>query len=171
VDVDVLDALRASHADRDPLDRIAFLEFTSYMRHMLLRDTDVFGMANQLEIRVPLLEHYAVAQAARARSAWRRRDPRPKPLLVDAAGPLPELVWRRKKRGFTFPWEAWLRGPLGPSANEALETGPWDAAGIDPRGVARTRQAFAADDGRTSPLQILALVMLGAYLRLHRLSA
>jgi asparagine synthase (glutamine-hydrolysing) len=169
IDADVLEAMRASHTDRHALDRIAFLEFSSYMRHMLLRDADVFGMANQLEIRVPLLEHYAVVQAARARSAWRRPDPRPKPLLLDAAGPLPDVVWKRKKRGFTFPWGAWLRGPLGRAASEALGDGPWEAAGIDRRGIAATERAFAAADGRTSPLQILALVMLGAYLRQHRL--
>jgi asparagine synthase (glutamine-hydrolysing) len=171
IDIDVLEALNSSHADRDALDRIAFLEFSSYMRHMLLRDADVFGMANQLEIRVPLLEHYAVAQAARARSAWRRRDPRPKPLLVDAAGPLPEAVWKRKKRGFTFPWEVWLRGPLGPFVSDSLDSGPWTDAGIDPRGVVRTERAFAGGDGRVSPLQVLALVVLGAYLKTHRLSA
>ncbi len=171
IELDVLGALRASHADRDPLDQIAFLEFTSYMRHMLLRDSDVFGMANQLEIRVPLLEHYAVVQAARARSAWRRRDPRPKPLLIDAASPLPERVWKRKKRGFTFPWASWLRGPLKRSVTEALASGPFEAAGIDPAAVVATERAFAAGDARVSPLQVLALVVLGAYLRRHALAA
>jgi asparagine synthase (glutamine-hydrolysing) len=170
MDLDVLEALRASHADRDALDRIAYLEFSSYMRHMLLRDSDVFGMANQLEIRVPLLEHYVVAQAARARSAWRRPDPRPKPLLVDAMGPLPEAVLKRKKRGFTFPWAAWLRGPLTHFTRDLLANAPWEAAGIDPGGVKSTELSFASGDGRTSPLQILGLVMLGAYVQLHRLS-
>jgi asparagine synthase (glutamine-hydrolysing) len=171
IDEAMLESLRASHADRHPADRIAFLEFSSYMRHMLLRDADVFGMANQLEIRVPLLEHYAVVHAARARGAWRRADPRPKPLLIDAAGPLPELVWKRRKRGFTFPWEAWLRGPLARAASQALADGPWEAAGIDRRGVAATERAFAAADGRTSPLQLLGLMMLGVYIRDHRLRA
>lgn len=171
IDIDVLDALRASHSERDPLDRIAFLEFSSYMRHMLLRDADVFGMANQLEIRVPLLEHYAVAQAARARSDWRRRNPRPKPLLLDAAGPLPERVWKQKKRGFTFPWATWLRGPLERSMRENLAGGSWEDAGIDAGAVAATERAFASGDGRTSALQVLALVVLGAYVRRHRLSA
>jgi asparagine synthase (glutamine-hydrolysing) len=171
IEVDVLDALRSSHADRDPLDRIAFLEFTSYMRHMLLRDSDVFGMANQLEIRVPLLEHYAVAQAARARSAWRQSDPRPKPLLIDAAGPLPERVWRRKKRGFTFPWGAWLAGPLKGSVAQALASEAFEAARIDQKAVVATHRAFAAGDTRVSPLQVLALVVLGAYVRRHGLAA
>jgi asparagine synthase (glutamine-hydrolysing) len=138
---------------------------------MLLRDADVFGMANQLEIRVPLLEHYAVAQAARARSDWRRRNPRPKPLLLDAAGPLPERVWKQKKRGFTFPWATWLRGPLERSMRENLAGGSWEDAGIDAGAVAATERAFASGDGRTSALQVLALVVLGAYVRRHRLSA
>jgi asparagine synthase (glutamine-hydrolysing) len=127
-------------------------------------------MANALEIRVPLLEHYAVAQAARAPGAWRRRDPRPKPLLLDAAGPLPSRLSTGKKRGFTFPWDAWLRGPLYERARQALGDGAWSSAGIDPSSVDATFRAFSSGDGRVSALQILGLMVLERYLGSHRLS-
>jgi hypothetical protein len=35
-----------------------------------------------------------------------------KPLLVAAVGDLPAEVTRRKKMGFTLPFDAWFRGPL-----------------------------------------------------------
>tara|TARA_B100000963_G_scaffold312764_1_gene290376 strand:+ start:2015 stop:3556 length:1542 start_codon:yes stop_codon:yes gene_type:complete len=37
-------------------DKISFFELNLYMKNQLLRDTDVFGMAHSLEIRVPLLD-------------------------------------------------------------------------------------------------------------------
>jgi asparagine synthase (glutamine-hydrolysing) len=169
---DVLDDLRSSHADRSTLDRIAALEFSTYMRHMLLRDADVFGMAHGLEIRVPLLEHYAVAQAARASSEWRRADPRPKPLLVDALGArLPKRTWTRKKSGFTFPWKVWLSGPLRERAREGLSSPALTDAGLDRRGIDAVWRGFSRGDGRVSELEVLALVVLGAYLTRHRLAA
>ena len=153
-------------------DRIAELEYSSYMRHMLLRDADVFSMAHGLEVRVPLLEHDAVAEAARAQGRWRLPDPRPKPLLVDAAGPrLPAHAWRAKKRGFTFPWSAWLRGPLAERSRQALFEGRWSALGVDARAVRSTWSSFAEGDTRVSPLGVLALLVLESYAREHGLSA
>jgi asparagine synthase (glutamine-hydrolysing) len=167
-----LDALRGSHVGREPLDRIAALEFSSYMRHMLLRDADVFSMRHGLEIRVPLLEHYAVAEAARARAEWRRADPRPKPLLVDAAGPrLPPRSWLAKKRGFTFPWSTWLKGSLRDRAQAGLGGNALDAAGLDARAARGIWQSFCAGDPRVSELEVIALLVLADYVQRLGLSA
>lgn len=169
---DVLKELRASHADRETSDRIAALEFSVYMRHMLLRDSDVFGMAHRLEIRVPLLEHYVVAEAGRARSAWRRPDPRPKPLLVDAVGArLPERVWQGKKRGFTFPWRAWLSGPMRERVEEGLRSPHLRHAGFEAAGVEAIRKGFLAGDRRVSELEVLALLVIESHFERHRLTA
>jgi asparagine synthase (glutamine-hydrolysing) len=169
---DVLVALRASHADRSREDRIAALEFSTYMRHMLLRDADVFGMAHALEIRVPLLEHYVVAQAARAAGVWRRSDPRPKPLLVDAVGErLPPRSWRAKKRGFTFPWRAWLSGPLRGRVEEGLRSAALRDGGFAAAGVEAIRKGFFEGDRRVSELEVLGLLVFESMVRAHRLSA
>lgn len=172
VDEESLDALRSGHAERDVLDQVAAFEFGAYMRHMLLRDTDVFSMAHALEVRVPLLEHYAVEQAARARSVWRKPDPRPKPLLVDATGVrLPARAIHAKKRGFTFPWLSWLRGPLRDRAESALSGAGLEAAGLDRRAVSRLWERFCAGDPTLAGLQILGLVVLESHVRRHGLSA
>jgi asparagine synthase (glutamine-hydrolysing) len=139
---------------------------------MLLRDSDVFGMAHRLEIRVPLLEHYVVAEAGRARSAWRRPDPRPKPLLVDAVGArLPERVWQGKKRGFTFPWRAWLSGPMRERVEEGLRSPHLRHAGFEAAGVEAIRKGFLAGDRRVSELEVLALLVIESHFERHRLTA
>jgi asparagine synthase (glutamine-hydrolysing) len=169
---ELVSKLKRTHTSLEPLDRIGELEFSLYMRHMLLRDSDVFGMANALEIRLPLLEHYVVAEAASARAAWRRPDPRPKPLLVDAAGErLPARSWQAPKRGFTFPWRAWLRGPLSERASAGLRSDALGNAGFDLGAVAAIWQAFQRGDPRVNELEIIALLVLEAYVREQRISA
>jgi asparagine synthase (glutamine-hydrolysing) len=155
------DELAAWADGTDAVDAIAGFELGGYMRHMLLRDSDVFSMRNALELRVPLLEPYVVEHAARARSSWRKPDPRSKPLLIDAAGPrLPERAWRAKKRGFTFPWAAWLRGPLRARATESLSGGRLEDLGLDARAARAIWARFENGDDATSPLQIIALMVL-----------
>src|SRR5262249_28333525 len=101
--------------------QISALELSNYMRDMLLRDCDVFSMAVGLELRVPLLDHVLVERVVQLPGSWKEPDPRPKPLLLDAVGPpLSSSVSRRPKRGFTFPWDAWLRGPMRERAHQAL---------------------------------------------------
>ena len=169
-----LETLRHGHATRDDLDRIAFLEFSSYMRHMLLRDADVFSMAHALEVRVPLLEHYVVERAAAADSRLRRSKPgAPKPLLLSAVGPrLPELAYRTKKRGFTFPWQPWLRGALRERARAAASArDTWRSLAVEPAAVASIFSRFDAGDRSLSALQILAFVVLEDFARRHALGA
>jgi len=51
----------------------------------------------------------------------KRNSSRPKALLVAALRDLlPDEVIAQRKRTFTFPWERWLRGPLGRRVAEGL---------------------------------------------------
>ena len=105
----------------DPFNQVSLFELSAYLRHMLLRDADVFSMAHGLEVRVPLLDHRLVELVAQMPGSFKQRDARPKPLLLDAVGPrLPALAWARGKQGFTFPWDGWLRGPLRQRATLAI---------------------------------------------------
>ncbi len=172
IDATVLAELRHGARSGTPRDRVAAFELNGYMRHMLLRDSDVFSMAHGLEIRVPLLEHYVVAQAARARGRWRGPDPRAKPLLVDAAGPrLPARAYGGRKRGFTLPWASWLSGPLRARVEGALSRDGLRDAGLEPRAARGMWQRFLAGDRGVSALQLLGLVVLDELVSRERLRA
>ena len=101
--------------------QVSVADMGTYMQHTLLRDTDQMSMAHALEVRVPFLDHNAVA-AALSVSDEDKWPHSPKQLLTDA---LPELLPRevidRPKMGFTLPWEVWMRTALKPMCEEGLE--------------------------------------------------
>jgi asparagine synthase (glutamine-hydrolysing) len=98
-------------------------ELGTYTHDQLLRDTDVMSMAHSLEVRVPLLDVDLVEAMLRLPTTAKTNGPGPKPLLSQVmADRLPPVVLRRNdKKGFTFPMEPWLRGPLQPQALAALD--------------------------------------------------
>ena len=104
---------------------------------------------------------------------WKRPDPRPKPLLIDAVGArLPKGVVGRKKRGFTFPWEAWIRGALRDKARDAiLAREVWTRLGMNGDAAADLWRRFEARDPRCGAPQMLALWVLADFAARHRLYA
>jgi asparagine synthase (glutamine-hydrolysing) len=132
-------------------------ELTQYMRNILLRDTDVLGMACSLEIREPYLHLPLVDFLLDLPDSWKRRRPR-KALLRDAmADLLPEAVLRRPKRGFLLPFDVWLRtGSLREEVQRAL-LGP-DSTLMDRDALQSAWRAFQA--GRTSWNRVWALYVL-----------
>jgi asparagine synthase (glutamine-hydrolysing) len=124
-----------------------------------------------LEVRVPLLDHRLVEEVVRWPGTWRQAIPSTKPLLLGGTGSrLPRVVWNRAKRGFTFPWQSWLRGALAPRAQEAAhDQEVWRNLGFDPAAPVSTCEAFSRGDPRVSPLQVLALIVLADFTRRHRL--
>ncbi len=112
----------------DPINRISYLEARSYMANMLLRDTDFMSMAHGLEVRVPLIDHQLARLVLSLPGSWKLDAASPKPLLVRALrGQLPEKIVHRPKRGFTLPFEHWLRDTLRPAMESAfarIDDGP-----------------------------------------------
>src|SRR5467141_3121549 len=97
----------------EPIAGISWLEMRTYMASTLLRDTDTVSMARSLEVRVPLLATPLVEFVGSLPDAARRQPGVQKALLVQALGDLlPQEILTQRKRTFTLPWEAWLRGPL-----------------------------------------------------------
>jgi asparagine synthase (glutamine-hydrolysing) len=122
-------------------------------------------MSVGLELRVPFLDHRFVEAAVSLPGRWKRPDPRPKPLLLDAVGPrLPSQAQRRVKRGFTFPWDPWLRGPMRSAASRVLaDRERWSALGFEPTAPSSLWERFERRDPRVGALQIMALWTLGEY--------
>jgi asparagine synthase (glutamine-hydrolysing) len=105
----------------DPINRVSYLEARCYMLNTLLRDADFMSMAQGFEVRVPLIDHRLAEQLFAMPGAWKLDGVGPKPLLVGALGSaLPEKIVHRPKRGFTLPFEHWLRDELRSDIEDTL---------------------------------------------------
>jgi asparagine synthase (glutamine-hydrolysing) len=111
-----------SHArSLDPINRVSYLEMRCYMLNTLLRDSDFMSMAHGLEVRVPLIDDQLARRILALPGSWKLDTGVPKPLLVKALhGQLPDTIVHRPKRGFTLPFEHWLRSDLRPVVEAAL---------------------------------------------------
>src|SRR5271169_702316 len=96
----------------DAVNRVSYLESRCYMLNTLLRDADVMSMSQGLEVRVPLIDHQLAKAVLAIPGTWKMNGT-PKKLLVEAlAGSLPDEIVHRPKRGFTLPFERWMRQEL-----------------------------------------------------------
>jgi asparagine synthase (glutamine-hydrolysing) len=107
---------------RDPRDAVCYLELSRYMRCQLLRDSDVMSMAHGLELRVPFVDRILFESIRPAPASIRLRLR--KRLLLDAMPEIPHSVRQRRKKGFTLPFAAWLRGGIADEINAMRETLP-----------------------------------------------
>ena len=90
--------------------RISWLETNFYMQNQLLKDSDFMSMWHGLEIRVPFLDKEVMLMAGAIDAAIKFKKDPPKYLLVKPfEQELPVEIWKRKKQGFTFPFEGWLK--------------------------------------------------------------
>jgi asparagine synthase (glutamine-hydrolysing) len=97
----------------DAVNRVSYLETRCYMLNTLLRDADFMSMSQGLEVRVPLIDHQLAKTVLALPGAWKLNGSTPKRLLVEAlANSLPDDIVHRPKRGFTLPFERWMRGDL-----------------------------------------------------------
>jgi asparagine synthase (glutamine-hydrolysing) len=125
--VEFWDTASAAQRDRlrralalDPVNRVSYLESRCYMLNTLLRDADVMSMSQGLEVRVPLIDHQLAKAVMRIPGAAKMGST-PKKLLVEAlAGSLPDGIVHRPKRGFTLPFEHWMRQELRPEVEPML---------------------------------------------------
>lgn len=116
-------SIESNHSGLSLIQEVSWRELSGYMRNTLLRDSDVFSMAHGLELRVPFLDRAVARVAANAADSAKIGGSGPKPLLVAAVGDLlPEALLSRPKRGFTLPFETWMRADLAAEV-QAMFTG------------------------------------------------
>jgi asparagine synthase (glutamine-hydrolysing) len=105
----------------DAINRVSYLESRCYMLNTLLRDADFMSMSQGLEVRVPLIDHHLAKAVLALPGAW-KLNRTPKKLLVEAlGGSLPDEVVHRPKRGFTLPFEQWMRQELRAEIEPVLD--------------------------------------------------
>jgi asparagine synthase (glutamine-hydrolysing) len=121
---DPLSLERARFAETDGyelLTRLQDVDLGGYLVDDLLVKTDRASMAWSLETRVPFLDPAVASFAFSLPVRHKVRGLSKKRLLRKAMAPmLPDAVVNGRKRGFSIPAAAWLRGELEPFARETL---------------------------------------------------
>lgn len=139
----------AASASLDPVNRVSYLESFWYMTNTLLRDSDSMSMAHGLELRVPFLDRDLVEACFQIPGETKLEGRSPKAVLLSSLGvELPADVVNRPKRGFTLPFERWLRGEMRPVVEHALAGGEGAHALLNPDAVRTVWNRFLA--GETS---------------------
>ncbi len=129
----------------DPVNRVSYLESTCYMRNTLLRDSDFMSMAHGLELRVPFLDQALVRACFRIPGKEKLRGDSPKTLLLKSLGvELPREIVHRPKRGFTLPFERWMRAELKPLIEQALQGESVCSLYLDPSAITDVWNRFLA---------------------------
>lgn len=97
-----------SRREFHPLNYASWLEQRIYMRSQLLKDTDYMSMQHGIEVRVPFLDKEFLKLVHAISPAIKFSKKFPKATLVSAFKDLlPEEIYKRKKMGFTFPFQEW----------------------------------------------------------------
>jgi asparagine synthase (glutamine-hydrolysing) len=103
------------------LARLQDIDLGIYLADDLLVKTDRMSMVHGLEARVPYLDPVVAELALSLPTELKVRALSKKRLLRRAAAPLiPRSIIKARKRGFSIPAAAWLRGELEPFARELL---------------------------------------------------
>jgi asparagine synthase (glutamine-hydrolysing) len=125
--------------DAPLLARLQDVDLGVYLADDLLVKTDRMSMTHGLEARVPYLDPVVAELALALPTKLKVRGLQKKRLLRAAAQPLiPSSITRARKRGFSIPAAAWLRGELEPLARELLSPGRTRAQGFfEPHAVTR----------------------------------
>jgi asparagine synthase (glutamine-hydrolysing) len=121
---DPVDVLRARFDETEGADLLARLQdvdLGTYLVDDLLVKTDRASMAHSLEARVPFLDTVVTNLALALPTRHKVRGLAKKVLLRKAAEPLlPRSIVHGRKRGFSIPAAAWLRGDLEGFARATL---------------------------------------------------
>lgn len=108
-------------SDFDPLSRILYLDFKSWLANDILVKVDRMSMAHSLEVRVPLLDTDFVSYAAKLPNAAKLHQGEGKYLFKRSLrGRVPDSVLDRPKQGFHLPLDEWLNGPLKPALDDLI---------------------------------------------------
>jgi asparagine synthase (glutamine-hydrolysing) len=135
----LLESLQLIPAERNPLQRMLYLESRHFLADHNLNYTDRAGMAAGVEVRVPLLDLDLVAFAAHIPSHLKQRGRVGKAIFKQAMQPyLPRSVIYRPKSGFGAPLRRWLRNELRSKVDDTLDSATLRRRGFfDPVAVRR----------------------------------
>jgi asparagine synthase (glutamine-hydrolysing) len=146
--------------------RVSYAEARAYLHDVLLRDTDQMSMAHGLEVRVPLLDHRLVSYVLGLNDDVRRSGSQTKSLLTQSLPvALPPEIIERPKRGFTLPFDDWMRGPLQGLCDAHLGERGLEGRRVFARGeVQELWRQFQRSEGTVTWSRLWTLVALDSWL-------
>jgi asparagine synthase (glutamine-hydrolysing) len=103
------------------LSQMSVAELKGFAYNTLLKDTDQYSMASALEVREPFFDSDLIEYVLQLPDAIKYPS-YPKKFLVEALeNLLPSEIVHRPKKGFTFPWEYWMRNELQSFCKETIK--------------------------------------------------
>ena len=157
-------------AERDPLQRMLYLEAKHFLADHNLNYTDKMSMAHGVEVRVPLLDlelvEYAVRLPPGEKVHLSPNGGRLKAVFKEAiAADLPRAVLTRPKTGFGAPLRHWIRGELREMVRDVLDPAGLARRGLfEPAAVARLVQSNERGEVDASYL-IFSLMCIEMWMR------
>lgn len=152
------------------LSQVSAAEYLGYTQHTLLKDTDQMSMAVSLEVREPFFD-YKLVEFVMAVPDQLKRGSYPKQLLVDSLAPLiPDEVVFRKKQGFTFPWESWMKNELKAFCSYHIR-GLASRNFINARALMNYWNQFLLEDKSVRWAEVWLFVVLGYWLEKNDIDA
>ena len=142
---------------------VTALESEMFLGDRLLRDMDAVSMAHSIEVRVPFVDTF-LSDALAGLSDQDRYLPigRKSLLRRQSRRVLSDNFFSRPKRGFEFPMDSWMRGPLRPLVDSRLlDPQQCAALGLEGAEVARIWKQFLDRPGSiywTRPWALFSLL-------------
>lgn len=142
-DTNAIDPLRQTLTripeEKNPLNRMLYLEAKHFLADHNLNYTDKMGMAAGVEVRVPMLDKELIDFATRIPPHLKQKGRIGKYIFKKAMEPyLPNEVIYRPKSGFGAPLRQWLHGDLREVVLEMLGEKSLKNRGLfDPKAVSR----------------------------------
>ncbi|HWE03810.1 MAG TPA: asparagine synthase (glutamine-hydrolyzing) [Tepidisphaeraceae bacterium] len=148
----------------DAIAEISQIESRFYQGNMLLRDSDVNGMAHSLEIRVPILDQRVAELAYGIPGSIRLPKGKADKHLLRTAFPdllRPQLL-SQGKRGFSLPIRRWMLGPLRELCEQGLAHLKSQGL-LKPEGIDAVWHAFLREPETPIWSRAFALCVLGLH--------
>jgi asparagine synthase (glutamine-hydrolysing) len=139
-------------------------ELLSYTLNVLLKDTDQMSMASALEIREPFFDYKLIEYAMQIPDQFKYPKFQ-KSLFVEAMSPLlPDEIVHRPKKGFTLPWDYWIRNEMHNFCDQRLNALK-DRNLLNPDAITQIWKDYLARDKKAMPwIAIWYLVSLEDWL-------
>jgi asparagine synthase (glutamine-hydrolysing) len=143
--------------------QVSIAEYLGYTQYTLLKDTDQMSMAVSLEVREPFFDHELIQYVLHIPDAIKKPS-YPKQLLVESLGDLlPSEIVHRRKQGFVFPWENWMKTTLKDFCDARLKAIA-ERDFIDGSHLLQQWQRFLKGDPSIRWMQIWLFVILSYWL-------